>query len=196
MGFMYVSCDHYAPGNIVTDHGKVFTSRRWKRVCSYLSVNRRLSTAFYPQTDGQTEWQNQTMQKYLQAFCIYEQDNWVTLLSLAQFAYNNSIHHSMQITPFWTNCHYHPPMQFKPLKALSNIRSEIQARWNSIGNGRESPASPGELVGSPGRALTICWWEGHDSQGWNQSVAPDSTLLNNQMMKDTRLQPHLAIYSK
>lgn len=61
MGFMYVSCDHYAPGNIVTDHGKVFTSRCWKRVCSYLSVNRRLSTAFYPQTDGQTEWQNQTM---------------------------------------------------------------------------------------------------------------------------------------
>jgi hypothetical protein len=67
------------------------------------------------------------MDQYLRAFCNYEQDNWVELLPLAEFAYNNSVHHSMRMTPFWANYHYHPPMQFKPPKATSNMRSEILA---------------------------------------------------------------------
>jgi hypothetical protein len=48
------------PDNIVTDRGKEFTSRLCNRVFSHLSINHRLSTSFHPQTDGQTEQQNQT----------------------------------------------------------------------------------------------------------------------------------------
>jgi len=125
MCFKHVICKRCVPDNIVTDHGKEFTSRFWKRVCSHLSINHRLSTAFHPQTDVQTERQNQTMEQYLRAFCNYEQDNWVELISLAEFVYNNSVHHSTRMTPFWANCHYHPPMQFKPPKAPSNMTSEI-----------------------------------------------------------------------
>jgi truncated hemoglobin YjbI len=92
-----------------------------------MSTDHRLSTAFHPQTDGQTERQNQTMEQYLRAFCNYEQDNWVELLPLAEFAYNNSVHHSTRMTPFWANYNYHPTLQFKAPKAPSNMRSEIQA---------------------------------------------------------------------
>ena len=127
MFFEHVICKRGVPDNIVTDRGKEFTSRFWNRVCSHLSINHRLSTAFHPQTDGQTERQNQTMEQYLRAFSNYEQDNWVELLPLAEFAYNNSVHHSTRMTPFWANYHYHPPMQFKPPKAPSNLRSEILA---------------------------------------------------------------------
>jgi hypothetical protein len=67
------------------------------------------------------------MEQYLWAFCNYEHDNWVALLSVAEFAYNNSVHHSMRMTPFWANYQYHPPMEFKSRKAPSNMRSEIQA---------------------------------------------------------------------
>jgi len=67
------------------------------------------------------------MEQYLRAFCNYEQDNWVELLPLAEFAYNNSIHHSTCMTPFWANYHYHPSMQFKPPKVTSNLRTEIRA---------------------------------------------------------------------
>jgi len=123
----HVICNRSVPDNIVTDRGKEFTSRFWKSVCSHLSINHRLSTAFHPQTDGQTERQNQTMEQYLQAFCNYEQDNWVELLPLAEFAYNNSVHHSTQMTQFWANNHYHPPMQFKTPKARSNMMSEVRA---------------------------------------------------------------------
>ena len=127
MLFEHVICNRGIPDNFATDRGKVFTSRFWTQVCSDLSINHRLSTAFHPQTDGQTERQNQTMEKYLRAFCNYEQDNWVELLPLAEFAHNNSIHHSTLMTPFWANYHYHPPMQVKPLKAPSNMRSAILA---------------------------------------------------------------------
>jgi transposase InsO family protein len=92
MFFEHVICKRGVPDNIVTDRGKEFTSRFWKRVCTHLRINHRLSTAFYPQTDGQTERQNQTMDQYLRALCNYEQDNWVELLPLAEFAYNNSVH--------------------------------------------------------------------------------------------------------
>jgi len=100
MFFEHVICKHGVPDNIITDRGTQFTSRFWTRVCSHLSINHRLSSAFHPQTDGHTERQNHTMEQYLRAFCNYEQANWVELLPLAEFAYNNSMHASMKMTPF------------------------------------------------------------------------------------------------
>jgi len=126
MFFEQVICKHGVPDSIVTDRGKEFTSRFWDRVCSHLSINHRLLTAFHPQNDGQRERQNQTMEQYLRAFCNYEQDNWVALLPLAEFAYNISFHHLTRMTPFWANYHYNPTMQFKPPKEPI-FRSRIQA---------------------------------------------------------------------
>jgi len=77
--FEHVLCKHGVPHNIITDRGKESTSRFWTRVCSHMSTDHRLSTAFHPQTDGQTERQNQTMEQYLRAFCNYEQDTLVEL---------------------------------------------------------------------------------------------------------------------
>ena len=126
MFFEHVICKHGVPDNIITDRGTQFTSRFWNRVCSHMSINHRLSTAFHPQTDGQTERQNQTMEQYLRAFCNYEQDNWVELLPLAEFAYNNSVPASTRMTPFWAVYHRHPEMQFKTPKA-SSLKSETEA---------------------------------------------------------------------
>jgi len=125
MIFEHVICKHGVLDNIVTDRGKEFTSRFWNRVCSLRSIDHWLSTVFHPQTDGQTEGQNQTIEHYLRAISNYKQDNWVELFPRAEFAYDNSVHHSMRMTPFWANYHYHPPMQFKPPKAPSNLRVEI-----------------------------------------------------------------------
>ena len=111
--FERVICEHGIPDHIITDRGSQFASRFWRRVCSHLSIDHRLSTAFHPQTDGQTERQNQTMEQYLRAYSNYEQDNWVELLPLAQFAYNNSEHASTRRTPFFANYGFHPEMQFK-----------------------------------------------------------------------------------
>jgi hypothetical protein len=124
--FEQVICKRGVPDNITTDRGTQFTSPFWNRVCSHMSINHRLSTAFHPQTDGQKERQNQTMEQYLRAFCNYEQDNWVELLPFAEFAYNNSVHASTRMTPFWAVYHRHPEMQFETPKA-SSLKSETEA---------------------------------------------------------------------
>jgi hypothetical protein len=113
MFFEHVICQHGIPDNIISDRGTQFLSRFWRRVCEHMSIDHRASTSFHPQTDGQTERQNQTMEQYLRAFVNYEQDNWVELLPLAQFAYNNSVNASTRLTPFFANYAYHPQMQFK-----------------------------------------------------------------------------------
>jgi hypothetical protein len=120
MFFEEVICKHGVPSNIVTDRGSQFTSRFWNRVCSYLSIDHRLSTSFHPQTDGQTKRQNQTMEQYLRAFATYEQDNWLDLSPLAELpTYNNSVHVTTGLTPFFANHGYYPEMHIKLPKEAS-----------------------------------------------------------------------------
>ncbi|KKA19802.1 hypothetical protein T310_6205, partial [Rasamsonia emersonii CBS 393.64] len=80
-----------------------------------LGVEHRLSTSYHPQTDGQTEQTNQTIEQYLQHYLDYDQDNWVDILPIAQFAYNNAINSTTGETPFYVNYRYHPQLAYKPL---------------------------------------------------------------------------------
>ena len=66
---------HGLPDLIVTDQGFLFTSKFWSLLCYFLGIKRRFSTTFHPQTDGQTERQNSTMEGYLQAFVNLEQND-------------------------------------------------------------------------------------------------------------------------
>ena len=66
---------HGLPDSMISDHGAIFTFKFWSSLCYFLGIKRRLSTAFYPQTDRQTERQNSTMEAYLRAFVNFEQNN-------------------------------------------------------------------------------------------------------------------------
>ena len=71
-----VEVKHYGlPDSIVINRGSLFTSKFWSLLCYFLSIKRRLSTAFHPQTEGQTERQNSTMEAYLRAFVNFKQNN-------------------------------------------------------------------------------------------------------------------------
>ena len=59
---------HGLPDSIITDWGSLFTSKFWSLLCYFLEIKRKLSTAFHPQTNGQTKRQNSTMEAYLRAF--------------------------------------------------------------------------------------------------------------------------------
>jgi hypothetical protein len=99
---------HGLPDSIVSDRGSIFTSHFWSTLSSILQIDPRKSTAFHPQTDGQTERMNQTLETYLRIFCSYEQDDWCDLLPLAEFAYNNASQESTKMSPFFANYGYHP----------------------------------------------------------------------------------------
>jgi len=96
------------PEGIVSDRGSVFTSAFWSQLCYCLRIKRRLSTAFHPQTDGQTERQNQSLEHYFRCYCNYLQDDWVQKTPLAEFAYNNSVHSTTGTSPFFAMYGYHP----------------------------------------------------------------------------------------
>ena len=98
---------------IVTDWGSLFTSKFWLLLCYSLSIKRRLPTAFHPQTDGQTERQNNTLEVYLQAFVNFEQNDLAQLLLMAEFAYNNTKNTSTGYMFFELNCGYHPWVSYK-----------------------------------------------------------------------------------
>ena len=96
---------HGLPSAIVSDRGSQFTSTTWAVVCSLLGIQRRLSTAFHPQTDGATERMNIQVEAYLQAFCSLGQDNWATLLPAATLAINNKPS-ALKVSPFFLNHGY------------------------------------------------------------------------------------------
>ncbi len=87
------------PQTLLTDRGTVFTSEYWSSVCYHLAVHHRFSTAFHPQTDGQTERQNQELEMYLRHYCNYNQNNWAQLLPCAEFAYNSKRQESTKMSP-------------------------------------------------------------------------------------------------
>jgi hypothetical protein len=103
--------DFGTPKGIISDRGPQFTSKFWGTLCFYLQVRRRLSTAFHPQTDGQTEVQNQTLEHYLRVYTTYYQDDWASRLVLAEFTYNNSKHSTLGVSPFYAAYGVHPEIR-------------------------------------------------------------------------------------
>ncbi|MBW0534063.1 hypothetical protein O181_073778 [Austropuccinia psidii MF-1] len=77
-------------------------SKMATNLCQQLKISRDLSTAYHPETDGQTERVNQILEQYLWMYVSYHQDDWNTWLPLAKFAYNNSDHSLMKQLPFFT----------------------------------------------------------------------------------------------
>jgi transposase InsO family protein len=91
---------HGIPSSIVSDRDLRFTSKFWESLQVALRTKLRLSFAYHPQTDGQTERTIQSLEDLLRA-CVLEQGvSWVVCLPLIEFTYNNSFHSSIGMTPF------------------------------------------------------------------------------------------------
>ncbi|MBW0553093.1 hypothetical protein O181_092808 [Austropuccinia psidii MF-1] len=98
----HVFYKHGLPISIVSDKGSLFVSSFWTQLCQQLMISRDISTAFYPETDGQTERVYQILGQYLRMYVNYHQDDWCTWLPLAEFAYKNAEHSSTKKSPFFT----------------------------------------------------------------------------------------------
>jgi hypothetical protein len=104
----HVFSKHGLPEDIVSDRGTLFVSKFWRAVCKMLDVQQSFSTAYHPQTDGQTERTNQTLEQYLCTFVNYDQNDWEEWLPLAEFVYNNMPSDATGVSPFFANKGYHP----------------------------------------------------------------------------------------
>lgn len=102
---------HGLPKTIISDRGPQFISAFWTKLCSRLKIDRRLSTAFHPQTDGQTERLNAVLEQYLRCYVDYTQDDWNEWIALAEFATNNHASETTGISPFFANYGYDPAIE-------------------------------------------------------------------------------------
>uniref|UniRef100_A0A803SL45 Gypsy retrotransposon integrase-like protein 1 n=2 Tax=Anolis carolinensis TaxID=28377 RepID=A0A803SL45_ANOCA len=99
---------HGAPEVIISDRAPQFVSRFWKHFHECLGTKLNVSSAFHPQTDGQSERVNGLLEQYLRCFCLDQPTAWVKWLPVAEFAYNNAVHTSSQHTPFELTYGFHP----------------------------------------------------------------------------------------
>ena len=119
---------HGLPDSVVSDRGPQFTADVWKSFCTRLGINSKLSTAFHPETDGQTERANQDIERQLRTYCSYMQDDWLQWLPMAEFADNNATSSATKLTPFFANKGFHPRMSFSPdPTAYDSTRARLQA---------------------------------------------------------------------
>jgi hypothetical protein len=115
---------HGVPKSIVSDRDPRFTSNFWKSLWKLMGTKLAMSTAFHPQTDGQTERANRTLEDMLRAYVNYRQDNWDEFLTAAEIACNNSVQTSTRFSPFFMNYGIHPWFPLKPEGKVNNPSAE------------------------------------------------------------------------
>jgi len=153
---------HGIPTVFVTDRDKLFTSNYWKTLVAAMGIKHKLSTAFHPQTDGQTERSNQTLEAYLRHYVNYVQDNWVALLPMAQIAINNNASETTNVTPFYANFGKDP---------------------NLFMEAKSGPQTDRALKSSAGLK------DVHDAM--RQAITRSQTTLSRQRHKDSKTAPQL-----
>ena len=94
---------HRLPDSIISDRGPQFAAGIMKKLNQILGIDIKLSTAFYPQTNGQTERMNQKLEQYLRMFINHRQEQWPEWLGTVEFAYNNKMHTGTKVSPFQVN---------------------------------------------------------------------------------------------
>lgn len=110
--------NHGMPKAIVSDRDPRFTSDFWRALFKATGTKLLMSTAYHPQTDGQTERANRTVEQMLRAYISPHHDDWDKHLAAVEFAYNNSEQASTGMTPFYLNYGRHPET---PLSIQSGI---------------------------------------------------------------------------
>jgi hypothetical protein len=114
---------HGLPRKVVSDRGPQFVAEFTRELYRILGIKVAATTAYHPQGDGQTEHVNQELEQYLRLFVNQRQDDWVDLLPLAEFQYNNHVHSSTQHPPFLLQTGRLPRMGFEPNQRPSKVES-------------------------------------------------------------------------
>jgi hypothetical protein len=107
---------HEFPTSIVSDRDPVFTGNVWRDLFKLAGVTLRMSTAFHPQTNGQSEVVNKIIAMYLRCITGDRPRAWVDWFSWAEYCYNTSFHSALRATPFEV-VYGRPPQPILPYRA-------------------------------------------------------------------------------
>src|SRR3979490_1136607 len=121
---LHVFSKHRIPSHVTSDRGSEFVSHFWCSLGKALDTKLHYTSGYHLEGDGQTEHTNQTLEQYLCVYCNYQQDNWASLLPLAEFTYNNAPSATTGILPFFANKGYHPNLTIHPECDLASSRAQ------------------------------------------------------------------------
>jgi hypothetical protein len=173
---------HGLPDDIVSDRDSKFISHFWQSLMDLLTVKLNLSTAFHPQTDGQTERVNQVLEGYMRSYCSYQQDDWADLLPLAEYAYNSAISEATKFSPFRANYGFEPRTNWpnpKPAAEWDNPASGvIVSQWESIWHSMKENLAKSRLRMSR-------WYDKHHQQG-PEFTPGDEVMLDRRNVQTKR----------
>ncbi|HEX3418956.1 MAG TPA: RNase H-like domain-containing protein, partial [Stellaceae bacterium] len=88
------------PSVMISDRGPQFSSKAFQELRKALGIDHRMSTAYHPQTDGQTERVNQELENHLRILCKNDTSSWVKALPIAELAHNQRTHEARHMSPF------------------------------------------------------------------------------------------------
>ena len=135
------------PASIVSDRDPRFTSTFWTHTCKLFGTKQKMSSAFHPQTDGQTERMNRLLEETLRHYVNDNQSNWVNLLPMAEFAINNSWNSSIQSTPFYLNFGQHPRLPADPNSDAPVHTTSFASRFHAaLGSAKHALAKAHEKM--------------------------------------------------
>ena len=120
---------HGIPDVIISDRDSIFLSKFWKELFRLLRTKLRPSSAYYPETDGQTEIMNKKLEEMIRAFVNHKQDNWDEHLIEFEVAYNSSVNATTTYSPFYLI--YGENIRTTP---VSNLVSKNQMAFDFIEN--------------------------------------------------------------
>ncbi|GJW87099.1 putative reverse transcriptase domain-containing protein [Tanacetum coccineum] len=174
---------------IISDRDSHFTSRFWQSMQEALGTRLDMSTAYHPQTDGQSERTIQTLEDMLRACVLDFRGSWDVHLPLVEFSYNNSYHSSVRCAPFEAlygrKCHspilwaevgegqlIGPELVQETTEKISQIKDRLKVardRQKSYADKRRKPLefSVGEYV-----LLKVSHWKGVVRFGKKGKLAP------------------------
>ena len=99
---------HSLPEVIISDRDPRFTGKFWRALLDLLGTDLHFSTAFHPQTDGQSERMIQTLENFLRLHVERHPQTWSQYLGLAEFVANNAVNVATGYSPFYLNSSDHP----------------------------------------------------------------------------------------
>src|SRR6266436_4874430 len=115
---------HGMLSHITSDQGSEFISHFFQSLSKLLQMELHFMSGYHPEGDGQMECLNQVLEQYLWAYTNYQQDDWSSLLPLAEFTYNNAMNEMTGVSLFFANKGYHPSLVAEPNVQVSSTGAQ------------------------------------------------------------------------
>jgi transposase InsO family protein len=133
-----IYCDHVwkdfgLPKVVISDQGTQFVGHFMGDLLKLLGMKSNTSTAYYPQTDGQTKHVNQNIEQYLRVFTNFLQDDWADWLTLAEFNHNDQVSMTVGFSPFFVTMGFHRRKGTEPrLEVLTEDATKFATQISKV----------------------------------------------------------------